>query len=370
MSNYPKGSEWRKWDLHVHSPASVLNNAQFAGATDEEKWNNFYTKLRSITGFSVIGITDYFSIEGYKKVAAEASLTNFDLVLPNVELRILPVTNSDRPINLHIIFNPSIVDDLDSKFFSSLEFTYNDEVYKCVKTDLVKLGRKYKNNSSLEESAAYREGAEQFKVTIEGLRKVLQDKILAENSIIVVSNSSDDGNSGIQHSSLASTREEIYRLARLIFSGNPSDREYFLGQGTDNEEEIKRKYGGLKACVHGSDSHDIDSICKPCTKRGQAEHNCNAQPLQCDMRFCWVKADPTFEGLKQIIYEPDERVRIQDHSPYEDRSKVYFNSIKLSGSTNFILPDFELPLNRELIAIIGGRGSGKRGLRDTFAFLN
>jgi ABC-type cobalamin/Fe3+-siderophores transport system ATPase subunit len=368
--NSPEGSIWRKWDLHVHSPASVLNNAQFTGATDEDKWNNFYNKLRTVVGFSVIGITDYLSIDGYKKVVAEANLTNFDLILPNVELRILPVTAQDRPINLHVIFNPIIVDDLDSKFFSSLKFTYSGEVYKCIKTDLIKLGRKYKNDNSLVENTAYKAGVEQFKVTIEGLRDIFIDKVLAENSIIIVSNSSGDGNSGIQHSSMASTREEIYRLARLVFSSNPSDRVYFLGRGTDNEEEVKRKYGGLKACIWGSDSHDLENIGNPCAKRTQAGHSCNLPSSQCDMRFCWIKADPTFEGLKQIIYEPDERVRTQDHSPYEDRSKLYFNSIKLSGSTNFILPDFEVPLNRELIAIIGGRGSGKSALLDTFAFLN
>ncbi|MCW8995284.1 MAG: hypothetical protein OQK77_05675 [Psychromonas sp.] len=26
MHFYPRGSEWRKWDLHVHTPASVLRN--------------------------------------------------------------------------------------------------------------------------------------------------------------------------------------------------------------------------------------------------------------------------------------------------------------------------------------------------------
>ena len=25
----------------------------------------------------------------------------------------------------------------------------------------------------------------------------------------------------------------------------------------------------------------------------------------------WVKADPNFEGLKQIIYEPDDRIKVQ-----------------------------------------------------------
>ena len=25
-NNYPKGSEWNKWDMHVHTPSSVLAN--------------------------------------------------------------------------------------------------------------------------------------------------------------------------------------------------------------------------------------------------------------------------------------------------------------------------------------------------------
>jgi hypothetical protein len=37
--DYSKGSEWRKWDLHLHGPATLPNN-QFAGATPEEKWED------------------------------------------------------------------------------------------------------------------------------------------------------------------------------------------------------------------------------------------------------------------------------------------------------------------------------------------
>ena len=36
---YQKGSEWRKWDLHVHTPASALNN-QFEGTNEDEKLIN------------------------------------------------------------------------------------------------------------------------------------------------------------------------------------------------------------------------------------------------------------------------------------------------------------------------------------------
>ncbi len=355
--------------MHVHSPASALAN-EFEGATNEEKWSNYFAKLKSLTDLAVIGITDYFSIEGYQKTIAEGGLTNFDLILPNVELRILPVTGSETPINIHIIFDPSIVDDLDSKFFSNLEYTYSGDTYKCTRADLIKLGRKFRNNSTLEEEAAYKDGVEQFKTSITDLTKIFdKNKTLKEKSIVIVSNSSNDGNSGIQHSSVASTREEIYRFSQAIFSSNPSDCKFFLGYGVDSKDEVIRKYGSLKPCVHGCDAHKLERIGKPCAKRAVVGHDC-ASATDCEMRFCWIKADPTFEGLKQIIFEPEERVKIQENIPDEDRSKVFFNSLKLAGSTNFIIPDFELPLNRELVALIGGRGTGKTALLDTFAFLN
>ena len=36
---YSKGSEWRKWDLHVHTPNSMVEN--YEGTSPEEKWENF-----------------------------------------------------------------------------------------------------------------------------------------------------------------------------------------------------------------------------------------------------------------------------------------------------------------------------------------
>ena len=56
--SWPKGSKWRKWDLHVHSPAS----ANFSG-----DWNQFIIQLGN-ADCDVIGINDYFSVAGYKEV--------------------------------------------------------------------------------------------------------------------------------------------------------------------------------------------------------------------------------------------------------------------------------------------------------------
>lgn len=363
---FKRGSEWRKWDLHVHSPASVLNNSQFVGSTVEEKWQNFYLALSEIQDVSVVGITDYFSIDGYLKIINELSFLNFDLLIPNVELRILPVTAEDRPINIHVLFNPrqEVIDSLPTKFFGSLEYEYQGEIFKCRKIDLIRLGKIYQNNDSLDESEAYRIGVEQFKVSLKDLKKVFQDKLIRNNAFVVVSNSNNDGNSGIQHSSLTTTREEIYRFCDAIFSSNPNDKNYFLGDGADSKREICRKYGSLKPCIHGSDSHDLEHICKPCIHRGVAGHACTSIE-DCEMRYCWIKSDPTFEGLKQIKYEPEERVFIGLLPPDEKSPDRIINRILFENTSDF--PN-EVVFNSNLSSIIGSRSSGKSALLAYLAY--
>src|SRR5579864_3372382 len=86
-----RGSEWHKWDLQIHSPMSALNN-QFplkSGGTPD--WDAYIAGLEGISDTPVMGITDYFSIEGYKKILEfkkAGRLPNVKLILPNIEFRI------------------------------------------------------------------------------------------------------------------------------------------------------------------------------------------------------------------------------------------------------------------------------------------
>ena len=58
-----------------------------------------------------------------------------------------------------------------------------------------------------------------------------------------------------------------------------------------------------------------------CQTRHCPSHDCGTEFLteDCDLRFCWIKADPTFEGLQQVLYEPEDRVRIQEKDPTPSR---------------------------------------------------
>ena len=358
---YSRGSEWRKWDLHVHTPDSALNN-QFTN------WNDYISKLESIRDHAVLGITDYFSIDGYKQVLnyrSQGKLTNFDLILPNIEIRILPVTSNEKPINLHLIFSDLLkVSDL-VDFLKELKFDYKHNSYSCETHKLIELGRAIDPN--LSEKKAYIEGINQFKTDITKLTNIFnKNKKLKDNVIIAVSNRSGDGASGIQHSSLSATREEIYRFTDIIFSSNPKDHTYFLGQGVDNAETIRAKFGRLKPCVHGSDAHTLERICYPCAK--YAVHDCTNDSANCELRYTWIKADPTFEGFKQIIYEPKDRIFIGRENPGLFGHAVVDSFNSSNENEKFFLKKIgNIFFNPGLNCVIGSRGSGKSTLLDAVA---
>ena len=78
----------------------------------------------------------------------------------------------------------------------------------------------------------------------------------------------------------------------------------------------------------------------------------------------WIKADMTFEGLKQILFEPEERVRIQAAKPDEKDIYKVIDSIKLDEEGFW---QGEIPLNSNLNTIIGGRSTGKSSLLKAIA---
>lgn len=51
-----RGSEWRKWDLHIHTPETAKNN-QFGDP--QIAWPKYIQTLEK-SDISVFGITDYF----------------------------------------------------------------------------------------------------------------------------------------------------------------------------------------------------------------------------------------------------------------------------------------------------------------------
>ena len=361
--DYLRGSEWRRWDLHIHTP-DTLKNDNFNVSAGEDRWSKFYKTIldyncnpgNSQKVVSVIGITDYFSVENYRKVIANVDFSKLiPLILPNVELRLMPSSKS-AALNLHCIFNPSLTpDDIEERFLAKLEFPYNETPYNATPRSLIQLGRKLFNNESIDEMTAKKKAISQFVVDISTLRNVFaKDKKLRENAIIILPNGGRDGVSGIgcssgqqRDSGFATVQNELYKLSDAIFSSKQKDIDYFLGKGPDSPQEVINRCGKLMPCLHGSDAHDYDSIFEPDGKR-----------------YCWIKADCTFEGLRQIIYEPEARVRISELKPEEKKPYYVIDKIVINDPEFINTPIF---FNENLTCIIGGKSTGKSVLLNNIA---
>ena len=139
----------------------------------------------------------------------------FDLILPNIEMRVVPVSRKSA-LNVHLLCNPSIVSQLDSKLFSQLTFSYKDNIFHPIKEDFIKLGRLF--NSNLDDNVAYNEGIQQYVIDLTELKNILnKDKELRENVVIAVSNSSNDGASGIGNPSRESANSNLTAMRDAIY---------------------------------------------------------------------------------------------------------------------------------------------------------
>lgn len=79
-----------------------------------------------------------------------------------------------------------------------------------------------------------------------------------------------------------------------------------------------------------------------------------------DGNFLWIKADPTFEGLKQIIFESDQRIFVGPQKPEEKKSYFVIDKVRFLDNTGDVkFGSDPIEINQNLTTIIGGKSTGK-----------
>jgi hypothetical protein len=236
MTTLPSaGSQWHRWDPHLHAPGTLLND-QFKG-----NWATYVAGINTaIPVVKALGVTDYFCIRAYREVKSRwlaGDFPNINLVFPNVEMRLDIKTEKKLPINIHLLFSP---DDPKheaeiERILGRLEFVYGGRTYQCRLDQLATLGRALKPTLT-DEHAALCLGAQQFKVTLEGLKYLFStESWLEQNCLVAVAGGTNDGTSGLQgDDSYVLSRREIERFADIIFASTPSQRAFWLGKSSEN----------------------------------------------------------------------------------------------------------------------------------------
>lgn len=361
-SEWPRGSEWRKWDLHLHAPGTKLNDQFKVSNPSEDIWDEYCRRLDQ-SDVQVFGITDYFSADGYF-----TTITNFRQRFPtsdkvflcNIELRISEVVNKAREeVNLHLLFN-TLRPDHETKIRRFLQ---------CLNTTKTEAGGRHVTALELSSVRQFKSAT----TTREFIREALEatfgrDVDLIDYLLIIAAANNDGIRAERGNMRKHQISGEIDKFSHCFF-GNTKNVHYFLDpeRGEDEKEDFEKK-----PVLSGCDAHSLADLD---AKLGQIQSNSNGIVFQ----PTWIKSDPTFEGLKQIIFEPTNRVyigeepeirhRIRSHqTKYIDRLDVT-NIDSYTGHNGSWFRSEEILIGKELVAIIGNKGSGKSAVTDIIGLL-
>ncbi len=329
------GSTWKKWDLHVHSPASYGGD-----------YGVFITNLEKSEA-DVIGINDYCTIAGYENLI-NIGIRN-KIIFPVIEFRMNNVVLSRNDprlkngvrINFHIIFDN------------------NPEIFEGIKTWLnsiscfIQGGRK-ERVGNLIGKVDFKELSFDF---FEVIKSLEEDNTLKKSFLVLVPYDEYGGIDNIDPINDEYFKLGIINKADFIGSSNKKQIDFFLWKSNNYSQEQIAEWLNKRRipCLKGSDAHSVDY---PFGKLADEK----SQPID---KYCWIKAETTFEGLRQVLYEPKYRVLIGEKPPIDPLyqiKKVSFDFPKNTkvGDDQFCLEgNNEFCLSPNLTCFIGGRGTGK-----------
>lgn len=383
-----RGSEWRKWDLHIHTPESGLSNAF------NKDWDLYVKTLFKSAinnNVAVLGITDYFSIDGYKKLKYDYIENNSKLdelfdsdaefikkvksitLFPNIEFRLNTLINGNR-INYHVIFSDDVkIEDIEDCFLHEIDFIYNqdpfygNDTYKLKKRFIEELGAKLKKEQpSFQKESDFTVGCMNAVVNDIQIREVLEkhNNIFKDKYMIVIPVDEDLSHikwEGQGHQ----VRKGYYQHAHAFFTSNKKTIEFALGG--NNKDLYLKEFKSFKPCFIGCDAHSCKDIEEKLGKYFIKYNESDSSKIDYESKTTWIKADTSFEGLRQTLFEPESRVRIQSSKPEEKSDRLVISSLKFKSDQN-LFGEQEILLSENLNSIIGGKSSGKSLLLHSTAF--
>ena len=303
-----RGSEWRKWDLHLHSFYTSLKN-DFQSSNPE----NYIQKIKS-ENIKVVGLTNYFNFnEDDWNLKSELESEGI-LVFLNLELRLTYINKEDDCCDLHFLFSNELSKEDINTFLTKLNCSILD-VQKPL-------------------SAVTTENDK--KVAVVEFSKILEtlsDPSLADlkEKMLIGMLSRGKGSSRSSKMYEALTKDADFVIHSTDKVAILSDDVLFWS-GHDVQKPIV-----CKALFQSSDAHGVDKI---------------------GLKYTWVKGDTSFETFKQAIVDFENRISIQDRNPSEKKNsspELFIDNITYKNGKD----EETLYFSKDINSIIGKRGAGK-----------
>ena len=340
-ATYEKGALWRKWDLHIHTPASIVQD--YGG---DKAWPEFEKRIRNLPeDVKVIGINDYYFLDGYERVIHQklsGDYENIEKIFPILEFRIDTFASATQSkfskINLHVLFDVD-VDDISNQIeLIKEQFIAQIHLSKLHKT--VPLSRDNLIKQSMDNTL--KTGFSQIVPSTDEVFEVLQNDTWKNRVMLFLGygewNNLDKGDQ------LKLFKTDLYKKADAFLTASLED-------SMASKSEVLEQFGD-KVFLHSLDIHSFGEF---------DNYKCST----------WIKADPTFKGLKHALIESSNRIylgnvpdRLRFQQDHKDR---FIETVEFASSTSGKGWFDDIPpihFNAGLVAIIGDKGNGKSALAD------
>jgi hypothetical protein len=315
MAFRPVGSLWGRWDLHFHTPSSFDYAAK--NTTDEQ----IVSGLKA-SGIVAVAITDHHRMDVARIKNLQALAGSNLTVFPGIELR--SELGGKESVHLIGIFSER----------QDAEFIW----------------QKLQGPLKITPAEVAQSGDDHVYVKFEDAAELIHE-LGGIVSVHAGRKTNSVENIGNDHPYKRAFKADLAKAHIDIFEiGKLADAE-------DYKTMVFPAIGVVKPIITCSDNHNIGDY-KPKVP-------------------CWIKGDLAFESFQQVISDPEERVFLGEIPPSMERvrknSTKYFTGIsfqKISGST--LKEEWfsgSVPLNTELIAIIGNKGMGKTALAESIGLL-
>lgn len=292
--------------MHVHSLYTNLEN-NYGQSTQDD----FVNKIKEV-GIEVVGLTNYFNLSENDFFLKERLEKDGIKVFLNLELRLTYQNKEDECCDIHIIFDDELEKSKIQQFLSNLT---------------VHIDTSDKKANRLTTNDEYKKGVVEF----DKLRETLNEKSLGIKGryyIGFLSRGKGNSRSSTVYGKIAENSNFLIHSTSNLNNLN-EDHEYWLEKN--------------KPLIQSSDSHCIANI---------------------GSKFTWIKTTPTFEGLKQIAFEPKYRISYKEPNlqlnsisditlKIPDDAKVGEDKFCFAGNNS------SYNLSPYFNCFIGGRGSGK-----------
>jgi ABC-type lipoprotein export system ATPase subunit len=389
-SAFERGSEWRQWDLHIHTPASFHWKGGKFDADPNSTHNRalvdqMIAALNAATP-TVFALMDYWTFDGWfalqRRLKEKGAPQLNKTVFPGIELRLMaPMSTPGKRLNAHVLFSDQTPDQTLHDFKSMLRIAETSSALSDA--GLIGLARTtaednltakgFKKADMTDAAQALYAGASMAELTADSYREAIAH-VKDGLAIGFMPFDTSDGLKEVKWQDHYAYFIGLFKSSPIFESRNLELRDCFINEQTDKNKAFLKKFqerlGSIpRLVVSGSDAHCFVGVKDDNDKRGYGDFPSG--------KITWIKADPTFLGLQQAIMEPAKRSFIGDRPPkqveIEANKTYYIDHIEVTkhvaGAPGIWLDDTTVPLNSDLVAIIGNKGSGKSALADVIALL-